>query len=220
MIGPMPRIDLNCDMGEGSGGDAAVMPHITSANIACGAHAGDALPTGPMSDIGRLVRDRVGASPKDARGAGRSLLPRYTHEPAVRVLRGPEYDRFTAASQLLLFKEPFQVTAQSNRMGLRLMGPALSLAGPYDLFSSPVAAGTIQVPPSGEPIVLMADHQTIGGYPRIANVITVDLPLMAQAPPGALIRFREVGMAEAQSLHIARERDLRIFAESLRRHYS
>jgi antagonist of KipI len=119
-----------------------------------------------------------------------------------------------------MFKEPFQVTALSNRLGLRLTGPALSLAGAYDLFSSPVAAGSIQVPPSGEPIVLMADHQTIGGYPRIANVITVDLPLLAQSPPGAHTRFREVGMAEAQSLYIARERDLAVFADSLLTYYS
>jgi antagonist of KipI len=182
--------------------------------------AGDTLPIGEMSETGTLIRDRIRASPRDVRSAGRSLLPRYTNEPFVRVLRGPEHDRFTAASQLLMFKEPFQLTAQSNRMGLRLTGPALSLAGAYDLFSSPVAAGSVQVPPSGEPIVLMADHQTIGGYPRIANVITVDLPLLAQSPPGAFTRFREVDMAEAQSLYIARERDLGVFADSLRTYYS
>ena len=114
----------------------------------------------------------------------------------------------------------FEVTPQSNRMGLRLTGPSLALSGLYDLYSSPVAPGTVQVPPSGEPIVLMADHQTIGGYPRIASVITVDLPLLAQAAPGARVRFREVSLADAQTLYLRREHDLRLFAAGLRIHHT
>lgn len=180
---------------------------------------GDTLTAGDVSGTSARILERITDAPHYARAAGRSLLPQYTREPVVRVIRGPEHDRFTARSRERLIGEAFVVAPQSNRMGIRMTGPALALAGPYDLFSSPVAAGTIQVPPSGEPIVLMADHQTIGGYPRIAGVITVDLPLLAQAVPGAHIRFREVSVTEAQSLYVERERDVRIFAEALRLHY-
>lgn len=180
---------------------------------------GDELTAANAGDLSRRIRDQLHADPRRARSAGRSLLPRQASEPVVRVLPGPEYNRFSAASRELLTAGAFVVTPQSNRMGIRLTGPALSLAGLYDLHSSPVATGTIQVPPSGDPIVLMADHQTIGGYPRIASVITVDLPLLAQAPPGTHVRFREVSVAEAQSLYLQREHDLRVFAESLRMHH-
>lgn len=180
----------------------------------------DTLGVGAPAELSERIRAAIDTAPGRARSAGRSLLPAYMSEPIVRVVRGPEHDRFSKTSCERLRDSAFEVTPQSNRMGIRLVGAALSLAGPYDLFSSPVTAGTIQVPPSGEPIVLMADHQTIGGYPRIANVISVDLPLLAQAPPGAHVRFREVSIAEAQSLYVARERDLRIFGDSLRFHYS
>lgn len=181
--------------------------------------AGDTLGIAAGGELSRRIRSRLAASPRNARSAGRSLLPRYATELVIRVIRGPEYDRFSAPSRVLLTAGGFEVTPQSNRMGLRLTGPALSLAGLYDLHSTPVACGMIQVPPSGEPIVLMADHQTIGGYPRIASAITVDLPLLAQARPGTRIRFREVGLAEAQSLYLDREHNLVVFAEGLRSHY-
>lgn len=180
---------------------------------------GDELATAREGDLSRQIRDRLNLDPRHARTAGRSLLPRQSSEPVVRIICGPEHERFSSASRELLTAGAFTVTPQSNRMGIRLTGPALSLAGLYDLHSSPVATGTIQVPPSGDPIALMADHQTIGGYPRIASVITVDLRLLAQAPPGTSVRFREVSVAEAQSLYLAREHDLRVFAESLRMHH-
>lgn len=181
---------------------------------------GDELDTGPVTSLSQRMRERLEADPRHARSAGRSLLLRRGSEPVVRVIRGPEHDRFSAASRELLGAGAFEVSPQSNRMGLRMRGPALSLAGLYDLFSSPVATGTIQVPPSGDPIVLMADHQTIGGYPRIASVITADLSYLAQAPPGTRIRFREVDVAGAQSAYLDREHDLRMFTEALRVHYS
>lgn len=180
----------------------------------------DTLPVGEPSAAAERIRSAIDAAPGAARSAGRSLMPGYVKEPVVRIIRGPEHDRFSKTSRERLLDTAFEVTTQSNRMGIRLTGAALALTGQYDLFSSPVTAGTVQVPPSGEPIVLMADHQTIGGYPRIASVISVDLPLLAQAPPGARVRFREVDIAEAQSLYVARERDLRIFGESLDFHYS
>ena len=179
----------------------------------------DMLPTGDPPDAANAIAGRLAASPGAARAAGRSLIPRYTQEPVIRVIAGPDHDRFSTRSHARFTGDAFEVTAQSNRMGIRLSGSALSLAGAYDLVSSPVATGTVQVPPSGEPIVLMSDHQTIGGYPRMAVAITVDLPLLAQTPPGARIRFREVTVPEAQSLYLQRERDFRLFAESVRFQY-
>lgn len=181
---------------------------------------GDVLDLLPAPDLSGRMRQRLAADPGHARSAGRSLLLRRGREPVVRVMRGPEHDRFSAASRELLGAGAFEVSPQSNRMGLRLRGPALSLAGLYDLYSSPVATGTVQVPPSGDPIVLMADHQTIGGYPRIASVISADQSYLAQAVPGTHIRFREVDVAAAQSAYLDREHDLRMFREALRVHYS
>jgi allophanate hydrolase subunit 2 len=93
-------------------------------------------------------------------------------------------------------------------MGLRLAGPAIGRNDDKELVSQGVAAGTVQVPPDGLPIVLMADRQTIGGYPQIATVVTVDLPKLAQRRPGEEVRFELVTVAEARALAVAREREL------------
>lgn len=136
-------------------------------------------------------------------------FPAYAARPIVRALRGPEFDGFTPDAQEALFTQPFRVTPQSDRMGCRLAGPALKLRAPLELLSEGVTAGTVQVPPDGQPIVLLADRQTAGGYPRIASVTTVDLPVLAQAPPGTFLCFREVSLGEAQALLACREQLLR-----------
>jgi antagonist of KipI len=94
-------------------------------------------------------------------------------------------------------------------MGYRLEGGALELTKPMELLSEAVAFGTVQLPPSGDPIVLMADRQTTGGYPRIGEVASVDLPLLAQLKPGDRIRFRPVALDEAQRLYLVREDNIR-----------
>jgi antagonist of KipI len=93
-------------------------------------------------------------------------------------------------------------------MGYRLEGVTLELSAPTELLSEGVTFGTIQLPPGGAPIVLMADRQTTGGYPRIAEVASVDLPLIAQLKPGDAVRFRFVSHAEAQRLYLAQEAEL------------
>jgi antagonist of KipI len=148
-------------------------------------------------------------------GAGPSLQSRWSPEPVVRVMRGLEYDAFTAESQRALFEAAFRVGTQSDRMGYRLEGPRLTLEQPLELLSSPIAQGTVQVPPGGNPIVLMADRQTVGGYPRIAQVITVDVPLLAQSAPGTRVRFQETTIEQAQALFLASERDLRQLATAI-----
>lgn len=93
-------------------------------------------------------------------------------------------------------------------MGYRLDGPQLALARPLELVSEPVAFGTLQLPPAGQPIVLMAEHPTTGGYPRIGQVAAIDLPRLAQRRPGDPVRFQEIGIDEAQTRYLARERAL------------
>jgi antagonist of KipI len=115
---------------------------------------------------------------------------------------------FPEESLQTFLTSPFQVTPQSNRMGYRLSGPALRHRGAADVLSDAVVTGSIQVPADGQPIVLMADRQTTGGYAKIATVISVDLPAMAQARPGAKVSFRPVSVDEAQELAIQVEKTL------------
>ncbi|WP_205502372.1 5-oxoprolinase subunit C family protein [Rufibacter psychrotolerans] len=132
----------------------------------------------------------------------------FRQELVIRVLQGPEYGWFFRESQRAFWQQPFQVTPQSDRMGYRLAGPALGLAEPRELLSTAVTFGTVQVPPQGNPIVLMADHQTTGGYPRIGQVIRADLAALAQVLPGQRIRFQEVTLEEAYRLLYEQERHL------------
>jgi antagonist of KipI len=139
------------------------------------------------------------------------MFPRYSREPTVRVMPGTHAAEFGDA----LYSGRFGVTARSNRMGIRLDGPKLACASGGDLVSTAVASGTIQVPPDGNPIVLMADAQTLGGYPRVAHVASVDIPLLAQLAPGDGVRFTRTTVAEAHALSHAWERSLALLRQGL-----
>lgn len=117
----------------------------------------------------------------------------------IRCIRGPHFDQLANADQAVFLRDRFQVGTQADRMGYRLRGPRLTCHAGGDLLSTAVTAGTIQLPPGGEPIVLMADRQTTGGYPMIAQVISADLPLLAQLAPDDEIAFVEADLAEAQA---------------------
>ena len=145
-------------------------------------------------------------------------------ERFLRIVRGAHWDRFTpeAQSSLVtnsLVTNSFVVTPDSDRMGARLDGPELKRIDATDLLSEAVAPGTLQVPPNGKPILLLGDCQTIGGYPKIAHVITVDLPIAAQLWPGDPVRFHEVSLAEAQDLLREREQDFARFRVGLSLHF-
>jgi antagonist of KipI len=132
-------------------------------------------------------------------------------EPVLRFVRGSDWDRFNASAHLALTSAAFTVSPDSDRMGARLDGPELQRDKDVDLVSEAVAPGTVQVPPGGKPIVLLGDCQTIGGYPKIAHVITVDLPMAAQLRANDRVQFREVALADAHRLLFQREHDLRCF---------
>lgn len=171
--------------------------------------AGDVLPVSEPSAIGRKMMQlltRPGATWAAASFTpGPILCPVPRFRPMLRAVFGPEYEQFSTESQRAFWEEPFTITPEADRMGYRLAGPALMRNEETELLSSAVTFGTVQVPAGGQPIVLMADHQTTGGYPRLAQVISVDWPVLAQAAPGQQLRFREVSVAEAQALYAARE---------------
>lgn len=133
------------------------------------------------------------------------LIPTLQNSPLIRVMKGRHYQLFTKESQEKFFTKPFKVTTQADRMGYRLQGPTLHLEKAREMISEAVTFGTIQVPAEGHPIALLADRQTTGGYPRIGEIASVDLSLMAQAKPGDEIYFTAITHEEAGLLHLERE---------------
>jgi allophanate hydrolase subunit 2 len=126
----------------------------------------------------------------------------------LRLLPGPQADWFGRATHTTLTTVSFRVSPRSNRMGFRLEGPALPRQRAGEPISEPLAFGALQVPAAGEPILLMADRQTAGGYPKIASVIAADLPIAGQLAPGDFIEFAWCSRQEAAAALIARERPL------------
>lgn len=139
------------------------------------------------------------------------FLPKYSSSPIVRVIRGGQFEYFNEESKSSLFNSKFDITPQSDRMGYRLNGCNLQLKTPLDMISEAVAQGAIQVPPDGNPIILLADRQTTGGYPKIAETISIDIPILAQLKPGDVVSFCEVSLDEAQELYIMREKNINYF---------
>lgn len=136
------------------------------------------------------------------------LIPFYSRFPTVRVVACAEFENLTALSEQDFLKTDFKISQNSDRMGFRLQGKSLYLFDNIELISSAVNFGTIQLLPDGQIITLMADHQTSGGYPRIASVIPTDLPLLAQLGANDKIAFHLVSNEEAENLAYEFERDL------------
>jgi antagonist of KipI len=131
------------------------------------------------------------------RHLSRRLLPAYGREPALATIPGPHYSRLARGSRAVAWKSSFEVSRDADRMGFRLEGPQLEVNG-RELLSIGLTAGAVQLPMGGQPILLMADHQTAGGYPVILGVARAALPLAAQLLPGDRLSFREVSVTEAQ----------------------
>jgi biotin-dependent carboxylase-like uncharacterized protein len=127
--------------------------------------------------------------------------PEHTTRPfRVRVVLGPQHERIEAASLARLLAEPYDVGPASNRVGCRLQGPRLAHSGSAEIVSDGMAPGSIQVPPDGMPIVMLADAPTTGGYPKPATVVGADLPRLAQLVPGVdSLRFEAVTLEEARA---------------------
>lgn len=117
-----------------------------------------------------------------------------------RVVPGPQQKYFRKEALATLLGAEFRVSNNTDRMGMRLDGPPLRHRRGWDIVSDAIATGSIQVPGSGQPIVLLADHQTTGGYPKIATVISADLPALGRRRPGAPLRFVSVALEEAEEM--------------------
>jgi len=168
---------------------------------------GDQIPLGAAAAISAQRGWRI-----DPMWAGASLL-----DPLpIRIIRGPEQAAMGEEAWQRMLAQSFSISPDSNRMGIRLDGEALAMAERPEMVSQPVAEGTVQLPPGGRPVVLMADRQTLGGYPRIAVVIAADLAELAQAPFGRKISFVEVSADEAEEWRLAGERDLSFLSTSVR----
>jgi KipI family sensor histidine kinase inhibitor len=159
-----------------------------------GGLCGRALRAGDRLEMGAPARKPL------RRGAWHVRGGTTASEIELRFLAGVQEDWFTPEAMRRLRTATFQLTPDSSRMGARLAGPALERVSPRQMISQPVADGSIQVPPDGQPMVLLAGRQTIGGYPQIGHVISVDLPKLARAWPGTRVHFREVCWDEAREL--------------------
>ena len=166
---------------------------------------GDALPLGaPAQPLDQLGGRTVASARR----------PGYPAEVECRVVLGPQDDRFTPEGIRAFLDGPYEVTPQADRMGYRLKGPVIQHARGHDIVSDGIPLGGVQVPGEGQPIVLLVDRQTTGGYTKIATVIGPDIGRIGQTRPGQRVRFRRVTVAEA---HAARAEEARWLAAALDR---
>jgi allophanate hydrolase subunit 2 len=132
-----------------------------------------------------------------------------------RVILGPQREYFMEEAIATLLGTEFRVSPSADRMGMRLDGPLLQLSRSWDIVSDAIATGAIQVPGSGQPILLLADHQTTGGYPKIATVVSADLPVEGRRRPGDALRFAAVTVEAAEELCRAAEHQIAELVASL-----
>lgn len=169
-----------------------------STNLKCGIggflgrrlQAGDCLEIGPA---------RAGAAQAVSADRASATVP--VSDPVVlRVIPDEQEELFTPEGIAVFYAERYEVTEESDRMGCRLAGPCVCSRGGSDIISEGIAAGAVQIPPSGVPIILMADRQTTGGYAKIGTVFTPDLSVLAQCRPGTGIRFQKITSKEAHRI--------------------
>lgn len=170
--------------------------HGTDLRACFGGAHGRTLRSGDVLEVHDVVVDAPDGLQRDPGWIDWTPDHVFGHDTTVRVLPG----RDALAAPETFFRRDWTVSSASNRQGLRLEGEALSLRAPRESISEPVVPGTVQLPPDGQPIVLLADAQTVGGYPRIGHVLQADLPRLAQARPGTVLRFVPCDAGEAVAL--------------------
>jgi biotin-dependent carboxylase-like uncharacterized protein len=163
-----------------------------------GGYLGRALRKGDSLDCGPT---RAAVIPEIPPG----LRPAYSENPTLRVVPGPQDEEISDRGLFTFWSSPYILTGQMDRMGCRLQGPRITHRRGPDIISDGTSFGSIQIPGSGQPIILLADRQTTGGYVKIAAVIAVDWPLIAQGLPGWTIRFEAASLEEAQKSYFQRE---------------
>ncbi len=136
-------------------------------------------------------------------------------EHVLRVILGPQEDRFTKKGMETFLNEAYRVGQDFDRRGYRLEGPVIEHRTDGNIISDGLVTGSIQVPTAGEPIIMLAEHQTVGGYTKIATVITVDLPIIGQCKSGDVLRFKAVSVEKAQDLYAAYHQEMNILQQRM-----
>ncbi len=215
-----PRIGCRCWLAISGGIDVPIVLGSRSTDLRAnfGGLEGRALRDGDQLPLGTPPRSAPAATKISAWSAAYDWVCPAKREPVLRFVRGVDWYRFDASTLHCFTTDAFVVSSDSDRMGARFDGPELKRTDDVDLISEAVAPGTIQVPANGKPILLLGDCQTIGGYPKIGHVITVDLGIAAQLRTGDPVRFAEVSLADAHRLLLERERELELFRVGLSLH--
>lgn len=195
------KVGIYGSLAVGGGLDIPMVMGSRSTNLRCGigGFKGRALMAGDVIPL---------RNPKNGRRdlSWRWMPPRRLVSPedpdttVVRVIPGPQEDMFTEEGLKTFYESKYTITSHSDRMGYRLTGPKVEAVNGYDILSDGIVNGSVQISGTGEPIVMMADRQTTGGYAKIASLINVDIPLFAQLRPGQKVRFERCTVQEAQRL--------------------
>lgn len=178
--------------------DVPIVMNSRSTNLKChiGGLEGRALWNGDLIPIHPFQ----GSEEEKSLILAKKMTPlHYDTNVTVRVILGPQDSYFTDAGKLTFFHSTYAVSTDSDRMGFRLEGPEIESKNGVDIVSDGIAFGAIQVPPSGKPIVLLADRQTTGGYAKIGTLYSEDIPKFVQLKPGDTVRFQKISVEEAQS---------------------
>ena len=197
------------------GGGFALAPVMgsrsTDTGCGLGGYEGRKLGKGDSLPVGRRSFGRCQALPGEfpVSPPGRVRWAGTERIPVLRAVPGPQDELFSEEAGKLFCRSIYQIGSDSNRMGCRLAGAPVPVP-PGDMISDPIVEGSIQISSGGLPIVMMADHQTTGGYPKIGTVIHSDLPVLAQMRPGERVAFSFVTVEEAQ---FVRRRDEAMFRE-------
>jgi antagonist of KipI len=149
---------------------------------------------------GDLLKSVPTSAPRRRRTVDPRSIPDFAGEPELRVVLGPQADRFTDDGLAALLGSPYEMLPQSDRMGARLRGPRIGHVRGHDIISDGIPLGGIQVPGDGQPIVLLVDRQSTGGYTKVATVCSIDIARLGQVKPGQRLTFRAVDVAEAHRL--------------------
>lgn len=222
-IGTPPALGSRSTDARAAIGGIAGRPLRAGDAVPCGSAAGAVAPSAwATAWLAALAQPRAAASCTGRPSTGAAwYAPPQAYGGAgpdgieLRVMPGSEYGQFTEAARIAFLSERYRVSAASDRMGIRLEGSPLPRMERFELPSHGIVPGVIQVPDGGMPIMLGADCQTTGGYPKLAHVASIDLPLLAQAKPGDDIRFRLIDLQEAQRLLRKREAELRALAAAI-----
>lgn len=170
----------------------------------------DVLKIGRKSTISSKIIDKL----KDMRSEGSFIAPRWyvkeyniknSEEAVIRVFEDRQYNKISDESINKFFSLEFTIDVKSDRMGYRLKGPKIELKEKLEMISEEVSLGTIQIPPDGNPIILLADRQTAGGYPKIAHVAFADISKIVQMKPNSKLTFKKITLEEAEKLYFEKE---------------